>query len=322
MKLAHLFSLRRYRRCRRLFRSPGKAHLRIAAARRRPLTLELTSGELLHVADVRGCRGMFDWMLDGPADPARISVEQGLVAFDHGGLRIALRPNSEDFGVLREIFRNDMYRINAVPRPLGTVVDLGANAGLFALRVAAMAERVICVEPVGSNLEIARQNVARTAAPDKVTFRKCAVAAESGKMARIFLSAGNTGGHSVRQEHAAQWATAGYEDVPTVSLADLFEQEAVQHCSLLKCDVEGSEFEIFDGAPPETLARIDRMAMEVHLTTADWNLEQLARLREKLESAGFRVQHEAVRDRRRRLKPAVMLFAAGGNTPRTRRTAA
>ena len=322
MKFRDLINLRRYRRCRRLFRSPLKAHLQIAAARRRPLSLELVHGGSLSVADVRGCQEMFNWILEGPTDPAPITVENGLVAFNHRGSRIALRPNGEDFFVLKEIFLDDVYRINALEEPLGCVIDLGANVGLFAVRVAPIAARVICVEPVGTNLEIARQNVTRTEARDKVTLWKGAVAGKSGKTARIFLSAGNTGGHSVRREHAARWETSGYEDVPTVSLTDLFQREGIERCSLLKCDVEGSEFEIFHNTPREILARIDRIVMEVHLTSADWNLRQLGRLREKLESAGFRVNCEAVRDRRRRLKPALMFFAAGGDKPHACRWAA
>jgi FkbM family methyltransferase len=322
MKLGHLISLRRYRRCRRLFRSPLRAQLQIAAARRRPLTLELVQGGSLSVPDVRQCRGMFNWLLEGPTDPLPITVEKGLVAFNYQHLRIALRPSSEDFYVLKEIFLDDVYGINTLKGPLGTVVDLGGNVGLFALRVAPIAARVICVEPVAANLQIASQNVRRSGAHHKVTLCKCAVTGESGKTARIFLSAGNTGGHSVRREHAARWEAAGYEDVPSVSLAELFEREGVQRCSLLKCDVEGSEFEIFRSAPPEILARIDRIAMEVHLTGADWNLEKLGALREGLEAAGFRVTHEAVRDRRRRLKPAVMLFASRPDRARVHRSAA
>lgn len=322
MKLGHLISLRRYRRCRRLFRSPLKAHLLIAAARRRPLSLELLPEGSLSLPDPKGCREMFHWLLEGPTDPGRITVENGLVAFDHEGLRIALRPNSEDFFVLKEIFLDDVYGINALPGPLDTVVDLGGNVGLFALRVAPIAARVISVEPVAANLEVARQNVTRIGARGKVTLLRSAVTGESGKTARIFLSARNTGGHSLRPEHAAKWASAGFEDVPTVSLADLFAREGVRRCSLLKCDVEGAEFEIFRSAPRDILAQIDRIVMEVHLTVADGNLQELGALREKLESAGFQVEHEAVRDRRQRLKPALMLFAAGRNQQATRLSAA
>jgi FkbM family methyltransferase len=321
MKLGHLLSLRRYRRCRRLFRSPLRAHLLIAAAGRRPLSLELLPEGSLSLSDPKACREMFRWLLEGPSDPGRITVEDGLVAFDHQGLRIALRPRSEDFFVLREIFLDDCYRLNTLAGPLDTVIDLGGNVGLFALRVAPLAARVICVEPVEANLEVARRNVARIGAQGKVTLLRCAVTGESGKTARIYLSAGNTGGHSLRAEHAARWAFAGFEDVPTVSLADLFQRERVRRCSLLKCDVEGAEFEIFRSAPRDVLAKIDRIAMEVHLTD-DENLHELAALREKLQSAGFRVEHEPARDRRQRLQPALMLFAAGQNQPASRLSAA
>lgn len=312
MRLSDLLSLSRYRRCREVFQSPLAAHLQLAWARSRPINLPLARGSVLSLPDVRKARKMLRWLLhdshDGQIRSIR-SVRSDLVELEHRDFRVGIPASGESFFTFSEVFLKDCYQLDAVRHPLGTVVDLGANIGLFAIRVAPLARHIICVEPVGANLELARENVRRAQADEKVTFHKLAAAGESGRTERVFLSKDNRGGHSIRAEHAARWGANGYEDVSTISLADLFEREAIERCSFLKCDVEGAEFEIFANAPAEILARIDQIAMEVHLTIPQWGVAELGRLREKLEVAGFRVRHESIHDPRGSLKPAIMLYA-------------
>ena len=286
--------------------------MRIAAAGSRPLSLDLARGEPLTVHNPRRSRRMFDWILGDSPDPLPVTAEDGLILFTHDGQRIALRPISTDFFTFGEVFVRDVYQINAMQAPLSNIVDIGANVGLFAIRVAAIADRVIAVEPVEDNLKVARKNVALSKMEDKITLHQHAVTGESRQTVRIFLSNRNHGGHSVCQEHAAQWGATSHGSVPAISLSDLFDRHGLQRCSLLKCDVEGSEFEIFRTAGRELLGRIDKILMEVHFTTGDWNSEQFNALVGKLGAAGFSVRHEPVLDHRGKLKPVVMLFATNG----------
>ncbi|MHB1032603.1 MAG: FkbM family methyltransferase [Pirellulaceae bacterium] len=309
MKLTDLFSLRRYRRCRELFQSPLAAHLHLAWARRRPINLPLASGNVLRLPDVRKSRAMLKWVLQESQDAGIRSIRSDLVELEHGDFRVGIPASGECFFAFSEVFLRDCYQLNAIRRPLGTVVDLGANIGLFAVRVAPLAQHVICVEPVRANLKIARENIRRAQADEKVTFYKRAAAGASGRTERMFLSKDNRGGHSIRPQHAARWGEAGFEDVSTISLAELFECEDIERCSFLKCDVEGAEFEIFSSTPSEVLTRIDQLAMEVHFTIPEWGIEQLTRLRAKLKDAGFQVRHESIHDQQGQLKPVVMLHA-------------
>lgn len=312
MKLKHLLSLRRYRRCAAIFRHPLKVHLRVAAARRQPLSAELLRGGSLEVADVRACRPMFDWLLEQSPDPLPVAVEDGMVTFNHAGRPVALPPSGTGFLIFKEIFADDVYQLDTLGERLETVVDIGANVGLFALRAAPLAERVICVEPVAANLATAQRNIARAGESGRITLHKAAAAGESGRTARIYLSAGNTGAHSVRQEHAAQWGTAGYEDVPTISLADLFARHDIRRCSYLKCDAEGAEFDIFQNAPQEILERVERIALEIHLTAGDWDLKRFHELCARLEAAGFRLEHAPPQDAQGQPKRAFLLWASRG----------
>ena len=174
----------------------------------------------------------------------RSNAEDDLVVFKHDEHRVAIRPLDSDLFTFTELFLRDAYGLNAMQLPLGDVVNLGANIGLFAVRIAPMAERVISVKPVEANMRVARRNISLAALEDRVILRRYAVTPQPRDRTRLFLSQGNHGGHSISAEHAAQWGAAGCEDVPAITLAELFDREQISRCSLLKCDIEGDEFGI------------------------------------------------------------------------------
>lgn len=315
MKLGHLVSLRRYKRCRQIFSNPLKAHVQTAAARQQRVSLRLVEGSLLDVHDLRKSRRTFNWLLKESHDPLPVTTENGLVLFRHQGLRIALRPISTDFFTFEEVVVRDVYRINQLEEPLSDVIDIGANVGLFAIRIAPIARRVICVEPVEENISIAKRNAVLARVESKIHFHNCAITDNSGQTVRLYLSADNYGGHSVSQDHAAQWGQTACQEVPTISLADLFDREGVRRCSLLKCDAEGSEFSIIRAASSQILSRIGRIAMEVHLTTSSWGENEFHRLTAKLRDAGFSIEHEPLHDRNGNLNHSIMLFATNMRSP-------
>ena len=266
MKLTNLISPKRFLRGTKIFSAPLAAHLAIAAARSQPATIGLKTGGRLLIENMRQARQMFNWLLTESCNPLPVNEEGGLVHITHDDHRIALRPISTDFYTFKEVFVRDVYELDNITGPLDTVIDIGSNIGLFSLRVAPLAKKLVCVEPVSRNRIVAQHNFRLSGNSEKFSLHDLAVTRKSGENVRIFLSEKNEGGHSISQEHASQWGKTGYEDVRTISLADLFEIEKVDRCSLLKCDVEGAEFEIFENAPLELLSKIDNLLMEVHLT--------------------------------------------------------
>jgi FkbM family methyltransferase len=321
MFLKRLFSSRHYERCVQLFRQPFWSHVWTSAALRLPLTLELRNGGTLEVSSAYGCRRMFDLLLNELPDPFPVTVADGLVEFQYDGDRFALRPNYADFTVFKEVIVRDNYQLGAFPYPLGTVVDLGANIGLFTLKMATDADRVVSVEPVRENYEMAQRMLHRADLAHKVTLLKAVIGGEAKGTVRIYASDNNSGGHSVFHEHAAQWGDTRYEDVPCMSLADLFEREGIQGCSLLKCDVEGAEFDIIAAAPLELLASIDRILMEVHLNVINWDRQRLSEFLKRLTAAGFHIEHDSLVGRWGRRKRGMMLSAIHQRATATRRAA-
>jgi FkbM family methyltransferase len=321
MFLKRLCNARRYRRCVRLFQHPLWAHVVTSAAPPWPLGLDLQEGGRLQVPRGRACRRMFEVLLEKLPDPFPVTVADGLVEFQYEGRRFALRPSYSDFYIFYEVMVRDDYRLDDLPQPLGTVVDLGANIGLFSLKLAAEAERVVALEPVKDNYRMAQRLFEESGLAEKITLHKAAISGQSEATVRIYACDGNAGGHSVFRKHAGQWGDTRYENVPAISLADLFAQEEIDHCSLLKCDVEGAEFDVIEQAPLDLLASIDRMVMEVHLNVIQWDLRRLSNFTGRLASAGFHVEHDSLNGRWGRRKRGIFLQATRRQVAARRRAA-
>ncbi|MEZ6183697.1 MAG: FkbM family methyltransferase [Planctomycetota bacterium] len=290
-RLGRLFSLDRYRRCRELFAHPARAHLALTGVTQGPFTLEFKRGGRLDFPKFRKVRGLWTYLFEDPQRLEGLHVEDGALGFPFEGTTIYVRPVSFDFPIFTEVFLEDVYRLQTLGE-LETVVDLGANVGLFSTRAAMLgAGRVIAIEPVSENRALAQRHFRAAGVEDRVTLVGKAVTGTSGETVAIHLSAENSGAHSVDRDMAKIQGDAGVETVETISLEDLFAEHGVETCDLLKCDVEGAEFEIVLATPPEVLGRVRRLAMEVHLTP-DTPAERYPALKAHLEASGFALEEE------------------------------
>ena len=291
-RLIRTLSWERYKRCRRLFASPLRAHLTLSGAPKRPFELDFRKGGKLVFPRYRWVRPLWRFLFEDPERADSVHVEDGVLKFSYEGSVFGLRPDSYDFYVFTEIYLHDVYRLARLPRPLGTVVDLGANVGLFSTRAATLgAERVVALEPVSGNRKLAAMNLAGAGVSHRVRLLDLAAAGKSGETIRIFLSRENSGAHSCLLSQAEIQGVGGHEEVDSISLVDLFEREGIDHCALLKCDVEGAEFDILLNTTVETLGRVERIAVEFHLSR-DLPATNLEALRSHLCEAGFRLEEE------------------------------
>lgn len=133
------------------------------------------------------------------------------IAFRNGGtFRIRTRPG--DRHTFHRLWARDEYRLKGLaPGSLGTVVDIGAHIGTFAVRAASLARRVLCYEPAPENLELLRRNVAPY---PNVVVHPLAVAGRRGPV-RLYLRE-NPAAHSL-------WAgESGPSLTPSPSKASLW----------------------------------------------------------------------------------------------------
>jgi FkbM family methyltransferase len=196
------------------------------------------------------------------------------------GLEIESAPGALLVPLYKEIFYKDDYRLRADPLPpRATVVDIGANIGMFALYAAAEfgAARVYAFEPFPESFALLTRNAERNRLP-AITPLPLAIAGRSGP--RELHMQGRHGVHSL-------FGTAGEAvRIECITLSDAFARYAIQRCDFLKLDCEGAEYEILLSAPSDVYARIDRIALEYHDWITDHHHDELVR---RFEAEGFTV---------------------------------
>lgn len=155
------------------------------------------------------------------------------------------------------------------PRPGWAVLDLGANIGMYAVRVAKMVGdngRVIAVEPHPRNYSLLLRNLSQNMLRN-VLPHNAAVSDHEGT-SLLFLS-GLSSLHSLMKQSQTQSLA-----VRTVTVDKLVEESGTE-VNLIKIDVEGAELLVLKGAK-RTLQRPGvRFVIETHTRDLAMNVTTL-----------------------------------------------
>lgn len=81
-----------------------------------------------------------------------------------------------------------------------------------------------------------------------------------------------------------------FQEKAAESLDSVFAENRINKCHFLKIDCEGYEYQILNNASPETLKKIDYIAMEIHLFDEKMKIDFL-KLKQKLKDSNFQL-HE------------------------------
>jgi FkbM family methyltransferase len=176
-------------------------------------------------------------------------------------------------------------------RPGDSVVDVGANIGLFTLlAVYRGARAVTAYEPHPQTAAWLAENTAGL----PVTVRQAAVTA-SGGTASLWLSPDSDTRHStaVPPPHADHESAALV--VPAVRLLDTIDQS----CDVLKLDCEGEEFALLRSVPPDVLKRVRTIVGELHEYAGHF-----PEIERALDAAGFDFRRQPG------LSPGLSMFLA------------
>ena len=214
-----------------------------------------------------------DWLryfgarLTDPGDDRDLSfrLRNGQTATVRGSMRAALN----------EIYLHRVYDIPGLDyRGCRQLFDFGANAGLFALYVAARAPaaRIACFEPAVANFATLQRNLADNGVQAQAFRMAVSTVCE---LRRLSLAGGSG-------QYRLDGTADDFEYVTCVDLARVFELTGAATCDFLKMDIEGEELALLLRTPLADLRRIRAMAMEWHHPDA-----QLAEVRERLSAAGF-----------------------------------
>jgi FkbM family methyltransferase len=187
-----------------------------------------------------------------------------------------IRIGSDQAFVLNEIYRERVYDIPGVDlRSCRTIVDLGANVGVFALYAAAAAPNaaIHCFEPAPTTFASLQDNIKGNHL--NIAAHELAISTFCG-LARFY-----------RAGSAAEWSLNGdpgvvAEEVYCIDLNHLFDLICDEAIDFLKMDVEGAELDVLRSANDEQLQRIGALSVEWHHP-----LEALAPLVNRLRRIGF-----------------------------------
>jgi FkbM family methyltransferase len=172
---------------------------------------------------------------------------------------------------IMDLWLDDEYGLAQVPKPVRTIVDIGANVGLFSLwSVHHFPEAVIhSYEP---NLELRQYFAANTAEFPQVTFFNEGVSLTSGRAEMASPSSTLIG--------ITKPASSGA--IALTGIAEVMKRVGGR-VDLMKIDCEGAEWDIFQD--PESLRNVRQIRMEYHLVGG----RSIKSLKEAADSIGFEI---------------------------------
>ena len=193
----------------------------------------------------------------------------------------------------KEIFMDECYLAGlGHPIPSGaTVVDIGANAGCFTLfAVSCFADaRVFSFEPVPVNYAQLERHRNLNSSKRIKCFPK-AVAGQAGEISLSFDSSDSFTTSATIFKQAGQQTES--IKVPCLTLSQVFDENNIKKCDLLKVDCEGAEYDILYNCPMNYLQRIDQIAMEVH--NGEKENQNIEALEAFLRKQGFSMRRRPV----------------------------
>ncbi|MFZ3491921.1 FkbM family methyltransferase [Streptomyces sp. 5.8] len=250
-------------------------------------------------------------LIDDTARPLRRLTAQ---------LRVREANSAETTHMFNEIYQHRVYERHAIVVPSGaTVVDAGANIGLFSLFVAQRAAQVLAFEPCPPTYQLCAANLQLNAAAS-VRLLDAALGSRTGT-AEITWYPGATGLSTLHPDLAAEAATlhaiasreietGALDDAEAwreqaadiiegklrghlfpcrvLRLSDVLDTTGVRDVDLLKIDVQKAEADVLAGIDERHWPHIHQIVAEVH----DIN-GRLAELVKQLRTRGFHTVTEA-----------------------------
>lgn len=184
------------------------------------------------------------------------------------GLRLFLDPTSH---LGQTIYKDGTYEpetaaiIRRYVRPDDTILDIGANEGVFSALAATLAGPggfVMAVEPQSRLQDILAINLALNGGAASAIYHN-AVGEEDGSLARISLfPTSNTGASSIVRSYTFSKAT---EEVCMITPTAILEHSKRSSIDFIKIDVEGYEPEVVNSLIPIMKAgKVRRILLDYH----------------------------------------------------------
>lgn len=147
------------------------------------------------------------------------------------------------------------------------VLDIGANMGFYSCKAGGAAKNVhlIAVEPVEGYYKTLKANLQSNNIRQGIALHAAAVGVPTDhvEITSWFTASGE---QKVLMSDPPAGARTLTETVRAMTLDEILTAGSMEHCDLMKMDIEGAEFSIFESIPSAVWNKIDRVVMETHET--------------------------------------------------------
>lgn len=212
-----------------------------------------------------------------------------------------------DQSVFNEIFKLKEYRSadEVIKSAKHSIVDVGAHAGFFSMYCRSLNKKVkiYAVEPEPANLKLLKQHLAENKIFG-VEIIAGALAGGSGER-KLFLS-NDSHNHFVIPTEMEGSLSSGVRDssaphgsaqndnkilkIKALSFTDFCKKNKITKISLLKMDIEGGEYEVFENMSADDFAMVNYIILEYHTSNKFVGRLSYKQIEEKLRVNGFGVQ--------------------------------
>lgn len=179
------------------------------------------------------------------------------------GSHLSMRIDDSDIRVFKQIFVDNEYDSLNLPETANTIVDLGANIGLSALFFVKKYPNahIVAVEPDTVNFEFMKRNLEDYS--NHVALLQAAIWPSDGEVSLVEHDESNEGlgAWGYRTETLTESAEAS---VSAISIPTLMNQFSMDFIDILKVDIEGAEYELFEKDYESWLDKVGMIIIETH----------------------------------------------------------
>lgn len=182
---------------------------------------------------------------------------------EFNGADLSLRIDDSDIRVFKQIFVDNEYDSLNLPETAKTIIDLGANIGLPALFFIKKfpTSRIVAVEPDAVNFLIMEKNLEKFS--KSISSLQAAIWPTDGEVSLVEEDDDHSslGAWGYRTE--ASNGNSGLS-VIAVTIPTIMKQYNMDFVDILKVDIEGAEYELFEKNYEDWIDKVGLIIIETH----------------------------------------------------------
>jgi len=186
-----------------------------------------------------------------------------VLSMEFEGADLSLRIDDSDIRVFKQIFVDNEYDSLNLPDNAKKIIDLGANIGLSALFFIKKfpGARIVAVEPDAVNFSIMEKNLKKFS--KSVSLLQAAIWPTDGEVSLVEEDDNHVslGAWGYRTE--ASNGNSGLS-VKAVTIPIIMKQYDMDFVDILKVDIEGAEYELFEKNYEDWIDKVGLVIIETH----------------------------------------------------------